>query len=99
MLTAHAGRVEVVAECGSYSRKPVGYDGHAQAGATDQNAPVELSPGNLLGHGGANVRIVHGGLAVGAEVFYLDVLLPQVPAQVFLELKARVVAAEANFHV
>jgi hypothetical protein len=49
VLAAHAGRVEVVAERGPHSGKTVGHDGHAQAGATDQNSPVELSPGDLLG--------------------------------------------------
>ena len=47
----------------------------------------------------ADVRVIHRLLVVGAQIHHLDLLLSEVGPQIFFELKAGVVAAEANFHV
>ena len=87
-----------MAERRPHSSKTVGHNGHPNAAATDQNPALKLSPGDLLGHDGSNVWVIHGGFAGHAEVFHIDVLFFQVPPQVFFKFKAGVVAADDDFH-
>ena len=85
MNPAHAGHL-------------VGDDGHADAGAADQNAALVLAGGDVLGHLQGEIGIIHRVVAVGSQVVAdvslgLNVLLQKV-----LQIKAEMVTADDNLH-
>jgi hypothetical protein len=99
VLTAHPRSVMVVAKGGPHSGKTIGHDGHPDAAAADQDPPVHFSPGDFLGHPRPDVGVIHRIFIVRSQIYHLDLLSPEVDPQIFFELKAGVIAAEADLHV
>src|SRR5215218_1943331 len=93
-LAGPFGRVGVVGGDGPDPGDLVGGDGHAQAGAADQQGAVVLAPGHGLGDLGGDVGIVEP-VAV-AVVPDLVALLAQVGGQVLLQRGAGLVGADRD---
>jgi hypothetical protein len=64
---------------------------HSQAGSANQDAGIRLASRHLPGHFLCVVGIIDAVQGVGAEVLHLDALVGKVLADLFFQLKTRVV--------
>ena len=76
----------------------VGGHRHADAGAADQDAGVDLAVHHLAAHLLGEVGVVDRGVGLGAEVLVLDLELVEQFADVALEGDAGVIGAEGHAH-
>jgi hypothetical protein len=63
MTAAHFGGDHVVATC-RWTSEPAGCDTHADARPADENATIDLTTADRLGHGKGEVWIIDAGFAV-----------------------------------
>ncbi len=94
MEAAQAGRLFVQAQGRPDTGIPVGGNGHADAGAADEDPPGKPARRDGLRHGAGEVGVIHGLRAVRAGVRYGDVPLDQDRLDGFLQVVTGVVGAE-----
>src|SRR5690606_7618368 len=95
----HAGGVEVVAQRGPDAADLVGDHLLALTRAAEHDAALDLARGDGAGDGGADGRVVDGGLAVGALVDHLVAEVAQGLREVFLQVVAGVIGTDGDAHV
>jgi len=84
VLAAHPRGVEVPAEGRADPRNLVGGHGHADAGAADQEAALNLVIGHGFAHQGRVIGIVHRLRGVGAEVEHVEAVIYEPALEGFL---------------
>ena len=84
VLAAHPRGVEIPAEGGADARHLVGGDAHADPGAADQEAALDLVIGHGFAHQGRVVGVVHRLRGVGAEVEHLEAVIYEPALEGFL---------------
>ena len=92
----HAGRVEVVAQCGAHAVHLVGGELLALAAAAEHDAEVGVAVAHRAADRRADRRVVDALGAVRAEVEHLVTLPLQHADEVLLEVVAGVVGADGD---
>src|SRR5690606_20668659 len=98
VLPGHPGRIGLRAQRGPHAGHLVGRDGHADAGAADQDAPVAPPRGHGLGHQTGVVGVVARLTARGAHVHHGVAGRLKMDHQLLLQVKPSVVAADGDPH-
>lgn len=98
MLTAHPGRIGLVAKGCPDITMPVGGNGHTNAGSTDQYPPLTFSALHLATDSIGKIRVIHRISGITACIINLLTNLLQKLNDQLLKLKTAVIAAHCYFH-
>ena len=96
VLAAHTRPQGIVDQRRADFRVAVGGDGDADAGTADQNPLLRPAVADGLGHGKAEIRVIHGVFGIGPEVQNLMAHITKLLLQFAFKGKACMIAGNRD---